>query len=70
MERRETMMRESTVGDLVTVREACRLLHVHGNTLRRWSDKGLLNAYRIGMRGDRRFRREEIEDILHPNVGG
>ena len=50
--------------DMMTVREVARLLHVHPNTLRRWSNNGRLKAYRINPRGDRRFKREEIERFL------
>jgi len=49
---------------LLTVREACELLYVHGNTLRRWSDRGIVRAYRVGPRRDRRFRLEDIVLLL------
>ena len=49
---------------LLTVREVARLLHVHPNTLRRWSDRGRIRAYRITPRGDRRFKHEEILRFL------
>jgi excisionase family DNA binding protein len=52
------------MSNMFTVREVARLLHVHPNTLRRWSNKGMLKAYRINRRGDRRFRREEIIRFL------
>jgi excisionase family DNA binding protein len=50
--------------DLLTVKEVARLLHVHPNTLRRWSNNGRIRAYRITPRGDRRFKREEIAHFL------
>ena len=34
--------------------EATSLLGIHANTLRCWSDKGVIKAYRISPRGDRR----------------
>jgi predicted site-specific integrase-resolvase len=34
------------------------------NTVRRWSNQGVLKAYRIGSRGDRRFRQEDIDYFL------
>lgn len=56
---------------LLTVREACRLLYVHSNTLRRWSDRGIVRAYRIGPRGDRRFRAGDIAVLIpEPNPYG
>ena len=52
------------LGGMLTVREVSQLLHVHSNTLRRWSDQGIIKAYRIGPRGDRRFRAEDIAVLL------
>ena len=49
---------------MLTVREVARILNVHSNTVRRWSDLGIIRAYRIGPRGDRRFRREDIAGFL------
>ena len=49
---------------MLTVREVARLLNIHSNTLRRWSDRGIIRAYRITHRGDRRFRREDIAHFL------
>lgn len=51
-------------GYLLRPREVTRLLHVHANTLKRWSDEGRIRAYRINHRGDRRFRRADIERFL------
>jgi excisionase family DNA binding protein len=48
----------------LTASELARLLNVHINTVRRWSDRGLLKANRIGPRGDRRFSRESIAHFL------
>lgn len=50
--------------DMIPTGEACRILHIHSNTLRRWSDQYIIRAYRIGPRGDRRFRREDVYDLL------
>jgi excisionase family DNA binding protein len=46
--------------NMMTVREVAQLLHVHPNTLRRWADKGIIGAYRITSRGDRRFSSQDI----------
>ena len=49
---------------LLTTRELARLLNVHINTVRRWSNQGTLKSHRIGPRGDRRFSRDDIELFL------
>ncbi len=57
-------MKNSLTDNMLTVREVSQILHVHSNTLRRWSDLGLIKAYRIGPRGDRRFKQEDITLML------
>jgi len=52
------------IESMLTIREVTQLLHIHSNTLRRWSDAGIIKAYRITRRGDRRFRREDIARFL------
>jgi excisionase family DNA binding protein len=49
---------------MLTVQEVSQLLHVHSNTLRRWTDQGILKAYRIGPRRDRRFKAEDVALLL------
>ena len=49
---------------MLTLKEASSLLHIHPNTLRGWSDQGIVKAYRIGPRGDRRFKQEDITIFL------
>ena len=49
---------------LLTVGEACKILNVCPNTIRVWSDKGLIPSYRIGQRRDRRFLTQDILDFL------
>jgi excisionase family DNA binding protein len=49
---------------LITVGEAANLLHVHTNTVRNWSNLGVLKSFRIGPRGDRRFRKKDILTFL------
>jgi len=58
------MMKNNLADNMLTVREVSQILHVHTNTLRRWSDLGLIKAYRIGPRGDRRFKQEDITLML------
>jgi excisionase family DNA binding protein len=49
---------------MLTASELARLLNVHINTVRRWNNRGILKAYRIGPRGDRRFSKEDIVSFL------
>jgi excisionase family DNA binding protein len=49
---------------MLTLREVAELLHVHPNTLRRWSNNGRIKVYRITPRSDRRFKREEIDYFI------
>lgn len=51
-------------GNLLTTSEVARMLHIHINTARRWSNRGVLRSCRVGPRRDRRFRREDIMGIL------
>jgi excisionase family DNA binding protein len=55
---------ENQLRSLLTVKEVARMLHVHDNTVRRWSNEGMIKVYRISSRGDRRFKREDVEDFL------
>lgn len=55
---------------LLTASEVSRLLHIHINTVRRWSDNGTLKSYRIGTRGDRRFDKEDVAEFLKMNMTG
>jgi excisionase family DNA binding protein len=52
------------INSLLTVGEAARLLQVHVNTVRRWSNLGILKSYRVGSRSDRRFHKEDIIKLL------
>ena len=58
------MMKNNPDDNMLTVREVSQILHVHCNTLRRWTDMGIIKAYRIGPRGDRRFKQEDISLLL------
>jgi excisionase family DNA binding protein len=53
---------------MLTTSDVARLLNVHINTVRRWSNQGALKTFRIGARGDRRFRREDIASFLSPEA--
>jgi excisionase family DNA binding protein len=48
------------ISTMLTTSEVARLLNVHDSTVRRWNDRGIIKAYRIGPQGERRFRRDDI----------
>ncbi len=50
---------------ILSVQEVADLLHVHPNTVRLWNNRGLLKAYRLGTRGDRRFTSRDLEAFLN-----
>ncbi|MBN1191428.1 MAG: helix-turn-helix domain-containing protein [Dehalococcoidales bacterium] len=58
------MPNEPTLKPMMTVKDVARLLNIHINTVRRWSNQGILKAYRITQRGDRRYRQEDIARFL------
>lgn len=49
---------------MLTASDVAQLLRLHVNTVRHWSNQGILKSYRIGPRGDRRFWREDIDGFL------
>jgi diguanylate cyclase (GGDEF)-like protein/excisionase family DNA binding protein len=53
----------------LSVTKAARLLGVHPNTIRAWSDQGRLRYYRINPRGDRRYRIHDLERFLDSAEG-
>jgi len=50
--------------------DVAHLLNIHVNTVRRWTNNGVLKAYRIGPRGDRRFKQKDIDRLSkHRKLG-
>ena len=60
-----TTTRTARPGDAtLSVTKAARVLGVHPNTVRAWSDAGRLRYYRINDRGDRRYRQADLQRFL------
>ena len=57
-------MNDTKKGDIITLAEACAILGLHPNTLRKWDNKGYLKAIRFGTRGDRRYKKSDILKII------
>jgi len=54
----------SELEELLSIKQAAKILNVSPQTLRRWDDKGILKAVRIGTRGDRRYHKKDIEAYI------
>lgn len=54
------MAKKDKLSKLLKIKEAAEILNVHPETLRRWDEKGILKAIKIGKRGDRRYKKEDI----------
>jgi excisionase family DNA binding protein len=46
--------------ELLTIKEAAKMINVHPNTLRNWEREGKIQAVRIGSRRDRRYPKQII----------
>jgi excisionase family DNA binding protein len=67
MEKRN-ILNEVVINDgesMMTTRDVARLLKVHVNTVRRWGNLGMFKTYRVGPRGDRRFKKEDINTFVN-----
>ena len=60
-----TPVDERLVQRMMTIEEVADLLNVHASTVRHWNRSGLLKAYRLGPRGDRRFTEKDLLEFLH-----
>ena len=49
---------------LLGIREVAELFGVDVSTIRRWERAGYLRSVRIGERGHRRFRQQEIQRLM------
>lgn len=58
------MVTDNKTEPLLKVREVAKLLNIHDNTLRRWSDQGIIKTYRNSHKGYRRFKEEDIAQFL------
>ncbi len=49
---------------LLKIKEVAEMLGVNPETLRRWDRSGRLKATIVSTRGDRRYKKEDIEEFL------
>lgn len=50
--------------ELLNIKQAAAFLQVSEISLRRWTDSGKLNCYRVGGKRERRFRRSDLVSFL------
>ena len=50
--------------DLLNARETREYFRISHSTLNRWVRAGILKPLRVGPRGDRKFKREDILSLL------
>ncbi|MDZ7696357.1 MAG: MEDS domain-containing protein [Deltaproteobacteria bacterium] len=50
---------------LLNTKEAAQVLNVSEMSIRRWTNSGKLNCYRVGGKRERRFRVSDLEEFLH-----
>ena len=66
---RRALMTEQSNGrshhpTMLRLGEAARILGVHPNTLRNWSNNGRIHTYRLGSRRDRRFVLDDLIQLV------
>ena len=73
MERRTIVNRLSAErrqkDSIMTGPEVADFLRVHLSSVRRWSRSGKLRAYKVGNRGDWRYREQDVMDFLYSRTG-
>jgi len=60
MSQRKKDDKEQKFSTLLSADEVAAIFEVHPNTIRRWIEEGKLVAEKIGPKGDRKFRREDV----------
>lgn len=58
-------MKRVKLPELLSLAQASEILKAHPNSLRKWDREGRLKAVRFGERGDRRYRREDLEKFIN-----
>ena len=61
-------MTETQEIEYLTPSQVARVLHVSPKTVSRWADQGLLSCV-ITLGGHRRFRRQEIKEVVRRMTG-
>ncbi|MFC1958852.1 helix-turn-helix domain-containing protein [Chloroflexota bacterium] len=58
------MRRREHIIKTLTTSQVAWLLGIDSKAVHRWADSGIINEWRNACRGDRRFKRDEISNLL------
>jgi len=58
-------MNKKVQKDLLSIGEVSKIFGIHRDTLRNWEEKGIISPLRVGPRGDRKYKQEDIEKIAN-----
>lgn len=61
-------LKTNAEAELLSLHAAAKILNCHPNTLRNWDNTGILEAVRIGERGDRKYRKNDINNLVGKNT--
>jgi excisionase family DNA binding protein len=67
---KEVLSLKESPDRLLGIREVADLFGVDISTVRRWDEAGHLQSVRVGNRGHRRFRQEDIRRLLQQRAPG
>lgn len=60
----ENMKKTDGEDKLLSISQVAETFGIHQDTLRNWEKKGLITPLRVGTRGDRKYRPEDLEKIM------
>ena len=55
--------------NLLSIQQAATLLGVSVSTIRRWSEEGIIDCYRVGKAGYRKFDKNKVVELQHKFYG-
>lgn len=62
--RKDIQEKLKTMPELLTIGQVAEIFSIHQDTLRNWEKEGILVPLRVGKRGDRKYRPQDIEAIV------
>lgn len=62
--RKDIQEKLKTMSELLTIGQVAEIFSIHQDTLRNWEKEGILVPLRVGKRGDRKYRPQDIEAIV------